>query len=143
MRRRLTKAELLAATVCPTETVAIPELGGEVLVRGMSGLERDGWEATLFRGKGKHREVNLANARAKLVALCCIDDQGHRMFSDDEAVILGQVRGDVLNRLFTVAQKLSGLSEEELDELGQPIAATETPPAATVGASSSLASPEN
>lgn len=133
----LSKSDLLAATVVPTSTCAVPELGGVVHVRGMTGVERDAYESTLFKGKGRHREINLANARAKLVAFCCVDDAGRRLFTDADADELGRVRVDVLNRLFIVAQRLSGLTDEEVEDLGKPME-IQTP-----GGSGSSASPPN
>jgi hypothetical protein len=115
----LTKQILLGATTPPQETVKVPELGGDVIVRGMSGSERDAFEASLIEGKGRKRDVNMKNLRAKLVAYCCVDEQGARIFNDSDAAALGEVRADVLNRIYTVAQRLSGISEEDAEELGQ------------------------
>jgi hypothetical protein len=115
----LTKQILLGATTPPQETVKVPELGGDVIVRGMSGSERDAFEASLIEGKGRKRDVNMKNLRAKLVAYCCVDEQGARIFNDSDAAALGEVRADVLNRIYTVAQRLSGISEEDAEELGE------------------------
>jgi hypothetical protein len=98
------------------QTVKVPVLGA-VIVRGMTGEERDEFEATLITGKGRNRDVNMKNMRAKLVSYCVVDEHGERIFSDVAA--LGKIRADILNKLFTVAQKLSGISEEDADELGQ------------------------
>jgi len=116
----LSRADLLAACVLPRETVHIPELGGDVIVQGMSGAQRDAWEASLVEGRGKKRRMNTANIRAKLVAQCCVDQDGRRLFTDEDVEVLGTARVDVLNRLFGVAQKLSGVSDEDVDELGSP-----------------------
>ena len=116
----LSRADLLAAIGLPREPVRIPELGGDVLVQGMSGAQRDAWEASLVEGKGKRRRMNTANIRAKLVAQCCIDEAGNRLFTDTDVEVLGTTRVDVLNRLFGVAQRLSGVSDEDVDELGTP-----------------------
>lgn len=132
----LGKAVLLGANTPPQEIVPIPELNGDVIVRGMSGAERDAFEAGLMQGRGKNREVNFRNLRAKLVAFCCIDESGQRIFADGDVEALGNVRADVLNRLFTVAQRLSGITQEDAEELGKPLS-----PAAS--ATSSSASPEN
>lgn len=111
--------EALLNATTPTEVVQLPEIGASVTVRGMTGRERDAFEASCVKGTGKKRTTDLANIRAKLVAFCCLDEHGNRAFSEDEAEALGNVRGDVINRLFTVAQRLSGLSQEDVDELGQ------------------------
>ena len=114
----LSRADLLAACELPRETVHVPELNGDVIVQGMSGVQRDAWEASLVEGRGKKRRMNTANIRAKLVAQCCVDDHGDRLFTDADVTQLGNSRVDVLNRLFSVAQRLSGVSDEDVDELG-------------------------
>src|SRR5574343_1623714 len=104
----LSRSDLLAACQLPQEIVHVPELGGDVIVRGMSGAQRDEWEASLVEGRGKKRRMNTANIRAKLVAQCCVDEAGRRLFTDEDVEALGGVRVDVVNRLFAVAQRLSG-----------------------------------
>jgi hypothetical protein len=114
----LSRADILKATATPREVVAVPALGGDVIVRGMTGVERDAFEASCFEGKGKRRDFNMRNLRAKLVAYCVVDDAGHRLFTDEDVIALGQVRADVIDRLFGVAQRLSGMKDEDVDELG-------------------------
>ena len=57
----LGKKAILAAQDIPTEPVAVPEWGGEVLVRGLSGADRDAFEASVVEQKGKKTEYNLRN----------------------------------------------------------------------------------
>lgn len=118
----LTRDQLLSATALPREIVAVPELGGDVLVQGLSGAQRDAFEASMFKQRGKTRELQMQNLRARLVALCVVDEAGVRLFTDADVAALGQVRADLLDRLFSVAQRLSGLREQDVDELGQPSA---------------------
>lgn len=113
----LSRADLLRASL-PQETVYVKELKDSVIVRGMTGRERDAFEASCLVAKGRKREINTLDMRAKLVALCCIDEKGQRLFSDEDVAVLGDVRADVIDRLFSVAQRLSGLRDEDVDELG-------------------------
>jgi len=115
----LSRESILGATQLPQEKVYIPALGGHVFVRGMTGAERDAFEASLVVGRGKSRDVSTANIRAKLVARCLVTEQGERLFTDAEADALGAVRADVLTPIFSVAQRLSGVSDEDIDELGK------------------------
>lgn len=103
------------------EEVPMPELGdGAVaLVRGMTGTDRDAYEAAMITQRGKRSTVNLENMRAKLVARCLVNPDGTRVFTDDEIGHVGQMRADLLDRLYAVAQRLSGLREEDIDELGK------------------------
>jgi hypothetical protein len=118
----LTRDAILAAATLPTEDVEVKALGGSVTIRGLSAVERDSFEKSMFVTKGKSREFNLANVRARLVALCAVDEAGARLFSDEDVVALGQVRADVVDKLFTTAQRLSGLRDEDVAELGSPSA---------------------
>jgi hypothetical protein len=117
----LNKAAFLeaAAKSLPTERVDVPELGGFVYVRAMSGVERDAWEKSLISGRGKKTSVNTENIRAKLVAKTVCDEQGERILDDSDAIALGKMRVDVLQKLFNVAQRLSGVSDEDVEELGK------------------------
>lgn len=118
----LSKDALVAAATSnalPTERVEVPELGeGQyVIVRGMSGAQRDSWERSLVVGRGKRRDVNTENIRARLAVRCLVDDKGERLFTDAEASVVGGLRVDVLQRIFEAAQRLSGVSDDDVDEL--------------------------
>lgn len=108
-----------AAGKLPIERVDLPELGGHVYVRGMSGVERDNWERSLVVGKGRRRDYNLDNVRARLAARTICDEAGVRTFTDADADTLGTIRVDCLNRIFEVAQRLSGVSDQDMEELGK------------------------
>lgn len=113
----LSKDRILAATELPEERVAV--LGGEVIVRGMSGFQRDRFEQALIasrKGKGKHAVIE--NLRARLVAASVVNEDGSRMFTDAEVEQLGQVNALTLTKLFSAAQRVNGLSDEDVDELG-------------------------
>ena len=114
----LTGDELAALTDVPKEAVELPGIGC-VYVRGMSGKERDHWENALMVGRGAHRRVDTRNARARLAVRCLVDEQGQRLFADHDAERVGNIRADLLQRIFNVAQRLSGVSDEDLDELGK------------------------
>lgn len=115
----LSREALLAAAAqpLPTERLDIPELGGFVYIRGMSGAERDSWEKSLFRGRGTKRTIDTENARARLAVRCVVDEQGQRVFTDADAGALGNLRVDVLQKVFEASQRLSGVSDEDLDDI--------------------------
>jgi hypothetical protein len=55
--------------------------------------------------------------RAKLLVKCLIDEAGERLFTDQDAPALGAKSGAVIDKLYDVASRLSGLSEEEKKEM--------------------------
>ncbi|HYF94419.1 MAG TPA: hypothetical protein VD969_19545 [Symbiobacteriaceae bacterium] len=111
----LTRDAILKATDLPTEPVDVPEWGGTVLVRGLNGAERDAYEASMVKQVGKEAKMNMENMRAKLVAMCIVDGDGKRIFTQADAEALGKKSGNVLQRVFLVAQRLSGLATADLE----------------------------
>lgn len=113
-----TREEIFQTNDIETRFVPIPEWGdGGVFVRGMSAKERDDWEASLVKQRGANREVNMRNARARLVAMCTVDENGNRVFGDTDVAKLGKKSAKAIDRIFTVAQELSGVSQDDLEEL--------------------------
>ena len=111
----LSRDAILAVVDLPMELVSVPEWGGEVNVRGLDGKDRDAFEASLVMQNGE--AVNLANIRARLAALCIVDEAGERLFSDADMAALGRKSGAALDRVFSVAQRLSGMSDAAVKEL--------------------------
>jgi len=121
----LSREAILNVSDLQQEEVFIAEWNGYVIVRGMNGAERDAFEASMVEKRGKSREVNLANIRAKLVAKTVIGPDGKRLFSDHDAEALGKKSAAALQRIFEVAQRLSGLSNEDVEELAGNSATTQ------------------
>lgn len=115
----LKKQDILAAGDLKTEDVEVQEWGGAVRVRTLTGRERDAFEASLAKGEGRDRKTDLANLRAKLVGLCLVDEKGDRLFEDAEVEMLGAKSAAALDRVFSVAQRLNGLSGEDVEALAK------------------------
>lgn len=115
--RLLTRDDILSSNDLPRELISVPEWGGDVYVRGLSGVERDKFEASIMEIRGTARKVNLENMRAKLCALTICDDGGNLLFSDADVKELGKKSAVALTRVFTVAQRLSGLSGEDVEQM--------------------------
>lgn len=117
MTRLLTRDTILAAQDIQTEEVEVPEWGGSVLVRGMTGAERDAFEESVLTGKGRKRDVNLKNFRARLIVKSVVNRKGERVFTHADIDALGQKSAAALARVFDVATRLSGMSDEDVEEL--------------------------
>lgn len=109
--------QILSADDRKFEDVPCPEWGGDVRIVSMSGTERDAFEASMMRGKGKDTEVNLENLRAKLVAHTAVNSGFTRLFSDAQIVELGCKNANPLDRCFTAAQRLSGITKEDVETM--------------------------
>jgi hypothetical protein len=117
MSKYLTKEVILLAQDIQREEVEVPEWGGIVMVRGLSGKQRDALESSMIEGKGKNANVNLVNLRAKLVARSVVDEDDKRVFEDADIPALAEKSAVALNRVYEVSQRLSGITKEDVDEL--------------------------
>jgi len=112
MGKILTRDEILQAQDLETVEVAVPEWGGVVRVRGLTGAERDALEA-----EAAELRRPLDNFRARYVARCIVDENGERIFSDEDIEALGRKSAAALNRVFEAAVRLSALTEEDVEAL--------------------------
>jgi hypothetical protein len=89
------------------------------MVRELTGAERDTWEASVVKTNGTKVTIDSHNMRAKLAALCIVDGDGKRLFTDKEAVKLGEKSAAALDRVTDVARRLSRIGEDEIETLGK------------------------
>lgn len=93
--------------------------GMKLLVRGLTAAQRDDFEASMVRQKGKDINLNMSNMRTKLAVLCIVDEEGKRVFGDTDVAVLSRKSGRELNKIFKVAQRLSGISDEDVEGLAK------------------------
>lgn len=122
----LSREAILQADDIEIRKVEIPEWGGYVYVRGMTGKERDDYEASLVKQRGRDTQVNMRNARAKLVVLCAVDEQGNKLFSESDIAKISRKSAKAIDRIFAVARELSGITEDDMEELTENFDETDT-----------------
>lgn len=117
----LNRDAILKADDLPRELVQVPEWGGEVWVRTLTGRERDSFEAETVlykpRGDSQPNMDALHQTRARLVARACCDEQGARLFSDADVEALAAKSAAALDRLYEVAARLARLGAKDMEEL--------------------------
>jgi hypothetical protein len=113
----LTRDEILNNSDLPIQEVEVPEWGGAVFVRGLSGRERDEYELSMISMRGGNPSLSMFNARAKLVQLGCVDEDGKQLFAKSDVVALGRKNATALDRVYNIIRQLSGLSTEDVKEL--------------------------
>lgn len=109
--------QILAANDLPTKPVEVPEWGLTVYVRAMNGSERDAYEADLIDNKDKPNKEKLRNMRAKMVVLCVVDEDGERVFEEDQVDEVGRKSANALNRIVDEVQKMNALSDDDIGEI--------------------------
>lgn len=99
--------------------VEVPEWGGSIRLRSLTGAERDAFEAESVQvdKAGNPIAAPPENFRAKLIAKCAIKEDGTKLFASKMAVTaLGGKSAAVLTRLAFECQKLNGMTEEAVEE---------------------------
>lgn len=116
-------------TALPEEEVFIDSWGRSVTLRGMTSRERDLFEEESMRlvnqnsgatpSKQSRVEANLKNFRARLVSRHIVEG-GMKTFANRRGEsILGEQPAKVLEKLFTVSQRLSGFSQSDVEDLAK------------------------
>lgn len=111
----LSRDAIFSAQDIRLERVEVPEWGGALYIRVITGGERDEFEATLHDARGKLKRDNI---RARVVALAACSKDGAPLFVEPGDVDrLAGKSAAVLDRVFTAAMKLNGMLKEEVDSL--------------------------
>jgi len=110
----LSREAILGASDVQRETVETPEWGGSVIVQAMTAADYEGWVATWARVDGEKVIEDRTFYRQKLVVRCVVDDSGTRVFTDADAEALAGKSAAAFNRVFLVAQRLNGFSDQDL-----------------------------
>ena len=113
----LSRDQILGVSDTEFEIVDVPEWGGKVRVKSLTGEERDGYEQSLIDQRGNVAAPKLRGAQARLCALTIVDDAGALQFSESDVKALGKKSSQALKRVFDAAAKLSRLTEEDVEEM--------------------------
>lgn len=97
--------------------VELPELGGKIIVQAPSALERGLIEAWLQNKTGGTRNERVARLREKVTIMCCIHEDGAKMFTEADMDLLGQMPAVVLERILRAYQELSLTDDVDLETL--------------------------
>lgn len=107
----LSREAIKKVSDCKLERVPVPEWGGDVFMKTLSGTERDQFE-------DGYAEQKMKNFRSRFLVLTLCNESGERLFGDDEAQELGSKSSIVLNRLFEKGWALNAFRTEDVDALG-------------------------
>jgi hypothetical protein len=105
----LSKDQILKQTDLGHEDFQVPEWGGTVRIKTLSGLEKEDLESKL-------RE-KLHNIRANWLAATLIDESGKNLFSESDIESLGKTSCAVMDKVFERALERNGVKKDKLEEI--------------------------
>tara|TARA_Y100000310_G_scaffold184358_1_gene184502 strand:+ start:649 stop:1014 length:366 start_codon:yes stop_codon:yes gene_type:complete len=105
----LTKQQIIDAPVNGLQSVHVPEWGGNVYLKPPSQADFESFLASVPKdAKGNYEEGGLP---ARFVILCATDENGVRLFSDDDFDTVNAFPAKVVSKLQKSCQDLCGIDE--------------------------------
>jgi hypothetical protein len=114
----LSRDDILQARDVKIEQVDVPEWEGIVYVRSISAGERGMIEEAAAKFKeSKGKDPFARNFTVKFASLALCDETGKRLFRDEDIALLQQKNAAAVSRVAEAAQRLSGFSKSDMEEL--------------------------
>jgi hypothetical protein len=111
--------QIVNASDCQREAVKVPEWNCTVYIRNMTAHDLDSWQCETYETNGTDVKVNRQNIRSRLLVRCIVDEDGKRVFKDEEAHELGAKNTKVIERLYKVAEKLNAVTAKDVEDLAK------------------------
>lgn len=92
-----------------TEELRIDGLPEPLKLRELSGSQRAELEVLTVKWRDSKDYSILRDTKARMLAYCAIDAAGKRLFKDTDIKRLNDLPGTVLDKIFTVVNRLSGI----------------------------------
>jgi len=117
MSKCCTAADILGADDRRSKRVEVPEWGGHVYVRSLSGLEKELFSQAVNVVRNGKSEVNDVGLRARYLAVAICDEQKQPLFTLDQVEALGTRNTLVLDRVWKAALELNAETDDGREEL--------------------------
>lgn len=119
MSKILSKDDILNVNDIYIEEVLVPEWGGSVYVKTLSGEERDIVEASIleFSANGQPKKMKTEKMRATLAVVGICDEKGNHVFDQKDIPALAKKSSAALDRVVAAIQKLAGMSPADVESL--------------------------
>lgn len=108
----LNKEDLLGV-VLATKVVKLKT--GSVMIKEFTTSAREEFELMAM----KMSTGGAKNMKAKLIAISCINENGTRLFGDDEVGKISQMPSSITEVLFNAILEINGMATDSLEEAGK------------------------
>lgn len=94
------------------ETVAVPEWGGDVMVRELSALEAEEVGLSMLDGKGNVDRGRMKGLMSRVVVMSVVNGDGQQLFKAQDVRKMSKMGFSGIKRVATVVMRMSGLGDE-------------------------------
>lgn len=115
----LTRKDIESAQDIPTEMVSVPEWGGEVRIRKMTGEDRGLWDTHIAKSSKDGQVVDQRDVYAYHCALVMVDESGNRLYDPHkpaEIALLKSKSWTAIQRVYDASRKFSWLDRTSFEE---------------------------
>lgn len=96
--------------------VEIPELEATVRIQSLSEKEKSDYETRLISKNGRGiLKDRLADATRRLIALCVVDQNGSRLFSNNDLSVIAEMDSFVSSRIYEACQEHCGFNKQDIE----------------------------
>ena len=110
----LTKAAIFSTTDNEVHEVEVPEWGGSILLRSMTGEQRNNYEHWAH-SQSKADVPDYRGIRERLIIACAVDEAGDPLFNDEDLKQLSGKNSEVIDRLHEKCQKICGMDADAIE----------------------------
>ncbi len=108
---------ILASDDLPRESINVPEWGMDLHIRTLTGAEREDFENVVQHASAGKGGMDLRGLKIKLVLSTLCTEDGELVFDSTDQLLLNGKSASAIDRIFQVSQRLSGLTNEDADEM--------------------------
>jgi len=113
----LNKDAIQQANDVEMKKVAVPEWGGDLYVRSMTGGDRTKFEMAVTSDNAKTAEKAKQQAKVRIIIMTACDEEGNLLFSESDVHWLSKKAAKPIERVFEAARILNGIGTEDIEEL--------------------------
>lgn len=109
-----------AAGPLPIDKVYSSTLKKWFWCQGLNSLSRSKWERSFMR-RGQIADGKLVQARATLLVRCVVNNDQERkpLYTESDVEMLGKVPAVIIEPIYDLCRKLSGIGQDQVEELEQ------------------------
>jgi len=105
----LTRDQILATHDLPSVVVNVPEWGGEMTLKTLTGEERDRWQNDWIEWR---KEQGAVCFEAFLIVAVACDPDNKPIFQRSDVRTLNAKSSAVISRLYRIAARMNGIGQE-------------------------------
>jgi len=111
----LSKDAILAAKDTDVHEVEVPEWGGTILLRSMTGEQRNNYEFWAHQ-QSKADSPDYRGIRERLIICCAVDSEGQPLFGETDLAALASKNSEVIDRLHERCQQICGMDADAVED---------------------------